>query len=365
MTHFCWLPPDSAAASVSGSPPRTSNSRISERAARDHAPRRQPAVRGHLPRPVLAQGEVLGDREVEDEAAAVAVLGDVRDARRRPCRGRSRRCGRGPRRRSIARVDAPQAGDRLDELALAVAVDARPARRSRPRGPSGRRPARPAGRGRRATCEVAGPRGSARRRSSGALSTRRSTSRPTIRRASDASVAPSVGTVSIRLPRRRTVTRSAISSTSPSLCEMKTIALPSSRSARSTLNRSCGLLRGEHGGRLVEDEDLRVRGTARLQDLDALLLADRDVLDHRVGVDGEAEALGQLAHASRPPPWTSSRPPADRGSSREDDVLGHGHDRDQHEVLVHHADPEVDGPPRRVDPHRLAVARCISPSSGW
>ena len=189
-------------------------------------------------RAVLAQREVLGEREVEHEAAAVAVLGDVRDARRRPCRGRPRRCGRGPRRRSSPALDAPQAGDRLDRARSGRCRRPRPARRSRPRGRSGRRPARPAGRGRRAR-GGRGSRGPARRGSSGALSTRRSTSRPTIRRASDSSVAPSVATVSIRLPRRRTVTRSAISSTSPSLCEMKTIALPSSRSARSTVNRSC------------------------------------------------------------------------------------------------------------------------------
>ena len=53
-----------------------------------------------------------------------------------------------------------------------------------------------------------------------------------------ASVAPSVGTVSIFLPRRRTVTRSAISSTSLSLCEMKITDTPSAVSARSTLNSS-------------------------------------------------------------------------------------------------------------------------------
>ena len=60
-----------------------------------------------------------------------------------------------------------------------------------------------------------------------AFSTRSSTSRPTIARASDSSVAPSRGTVSIILPRRRTVIRSAISSTSFSLWLMKMIDMPS------------------------------------------------------------------------------------------------------------------------------------------
>ena len=51
-------------------------------------------------------------------------------------------------------------------------------------------------------------------------------------------MAPSVDTVSILLPRRSTVTRSAISSTSPSLWLMKTIATPSAWSVLSTLNSS-------------------------------------------------------------------------------------------------------------------------------
>ena len=73
----------------------------------------------------------------------------------------------------------------------------------------------------------------------GSLATRKSTSRPTIMRASDSSVAPSVDTVSTFLPRRSTLTRSAMSSTSPSLWEMKTIDLPSAVSVRRIRNSSC------------------------------------------------------------------------------------------------------------------------------
>ena len=36
---------------------------------------------------------------------------------------------------------------------------------------------------------------------------------------------------------------------------------------------------------------MSARAVERLQDLDALLLADRDVLDPRVGVDREAELV--------------------------------------------------------------------------
>ena len=45
-----------------------------------------------------------------------------------------------------------------------------------------------------------------------------------------------------------------------------------------------GLGRRQHAGRLVEDQDLGA-AIERLQDLDALLQADRQLLDHRVGID--------------------------------------------------------------------------------
>ena len=70
------------------------------------------------------------------------------------------------------------------------------------------------------------------------------TSRPTIERASPFSVAPSRGIVSITLPRRRTVIRSAISSTSFSLWLMKMIEIPSCVSVRmiwKSSRASCGV----------------------------------------------------------------------------------------------------------------------------
>ena len=45
-------------------------------------------------------------------------------------------------------------------------------------------------------------------------------------------------------------------------------------------------LRGQHGGRLVQDEDARLL-VKRLQDLDALLFTDRELPDARARVDGE------------------------------------------------------------------------------
>ena len=144
---------------------------------------------------------------------------------------------RRPRATCPATGDA-QPGDRLDELGLAVAVDARDADdlagAHLQREPAHARAAR----GRRRRLEVRRPRAAARRRVP--RPSRPGTARrgPTISLARLASVAPSVSTVSTFLPRRSTVTRSAISSTSRSLCEMKMTETPSAVSARSTLNSS-------------------------------------------------------------------------------------------------------------------------------
>ena len=99
-------------------------------------------------------------------------------------------------------------------------------------------------------------------------------------------------------------------------------------------------LRGQHGSRLVEDDNVGVP-VQRLHDLDALLLPDGDVFDPRVRVDRELERVGDVAHASL------RRALVDEDARvcrlvREHDVLGDGHHRNQHEVLVHHADAALD-----------------------
>ena len=130
--------------------------------------------------------------------------------------------------------------------------------------------------------------------------------------------------------------RSATSRTSRSLWVMKTIEVPVCLELAHDAHQLVGLLRREHRGRLVEDEHPRVAGE-RLDDLDALLHADGEVVDERVGVDVEAEPLGDLAHlrARR----RQVEPPAGlRLLVAEHDVLGDGEDGDEHEVLVHHAD---------------------------
>ena len=144
--------------------------------------------------------------------------------------------------------------------------------RSRPRARPARARARPPGRGRRSTCRSCDLQRRVARALAGSLSTRSSTSRPTISSARPCFVAPRSGTVPTFLPRRRTVTRSATASTSSSLCVMTMIAVPPALSSRSTREQLLRLLRRQHRRRLVQDQHLGV-AVQRLEDLDALLLA--------------------------------------------------------------------------------------------
>ncbi len=91
--------------------------------------------------------------------------------------------------------------------------------------------------------------------------------------------------------------------------------------------------RGEHGGRLVEDQDSTVV-VQRLDDLDALALADRQLLDPRIGIDVHPDpGGGRLDGAAGGPPVDG--PEAD---GREHDILRHGHRSDEGELLGHHPD---------------------------
>ena len=94
---------------------------------------------------------------------------------------------------------------------------------------------------------------------------------------------PAAGRVMTRRPRRSTVTRSAISITSCSLCEMNSTPMPVAVRRRIDANSRGDVLGHEHGRRLVEDEHATVV-EQRLDDLDPLPLADRQWLDDGVGV---------------------------------------------------------------------------------
>ena len=112
------------------------------------------------------------------------------------------------------------------------------------------------------------------------------------------------------------------------------------------------LLRREHRGRFVEDEQRRVP-VERLDDLHPLALADRKLPDHSVGVDDEPVALGQLADPRGDGTEVGERPA--RRAEPERDVLGDRERVHEHEVLVDHPDPVRDRVCGRGDADRPPV----------
>ena len=188
------------------------------------------------------------------------------------------------------------------------------------------------------------------------------TSRPTISSARSSSSVSAGMRSPTTLPRRMTVIRSAISSTSYSLWLMKMMLCPSRASRRRTAKISFVSCGRQDGRRLVEDEDPRL-AVERLEDLDALLPADRQSTDLLVRVDLEAEPLAQLAD----PPAGLVAVEEDRVRHRlvaQQDVLGDRQDRDQHEVLVDHADAPGDGIRRARRSRASWPSSRIWPSSG-
>ena len=109
-----------------------------------------------------------------------------------------------------------------------------------------------------------------------------------------------------------------------------------------------GFLVGEHGGRLVEDQDARP-ADQHLQDLDPLLLGDRQHADRLVEIDLEAERLAV------PPDLVGDLPePAGIAAAGigEEDILERGERPHQLEVLVDHADRVGLGVERAADRDR-------------
>ena len=110
------------------------------------------------------------------------------------------------------------------------------------------------------------------------------------------------------------------------------------------------LRRGQDGRRLVQDQDLDA-SVEGFQDLDALLLADREVFHGRVRIDLEPVRVGELLHLSLGLVVLEDR----TALVAEDHVLGDGERVHQHEVLVDHPDPPRDGIARGVDAHLLTT----------
>ncbi len=99
------------------------------------------------------------------------------------------------------------------------------------------------------------------------------------------------------------------------------------------------LLRHEHGGRLVEDEDAR-SPIQHLHDLDPLAVADTELGHERVRLDRQAVDLAELGN----PLLRRIEVEPDRRARllAEHDVLGDGEVVGEHEVLMHHPDAQGD-----------------------
>ncbi len=77
---------------------------------------------------------------------------------------------------------------------------------------------------------------------------------------------------------------------------MKMIDLPwplSSSMTSKSPSISCGV---EHGGRLIQDENVGV-AVERLDDLDTLAHAHRQIFDQRIGIDVQIVAVGEFDDA--------------------------------------------------------------------
>jgi len=117
------------------------------------------------------------------------------------------------------------------------------------------------------------------------------------------------------------------------------------------------LLRGENSRRLIKDEHASAL-IERLQNLNSLLHAHGQIDDLRVRIHPEAVPLGNLPYAL--PGNRKVNHSVATGLSSENDVLGHRKWLDQHEVLVNHADSQIDRVSRRLDPDRLIVDKDLS-----
>ena len=110
-----------------------------------------------------------------------------------------------------------------------------------------------------------------------------------------------------------------------------------------------GLLRGQHGSRLIENQDVRA-AVQNLHNLDGLLLGDRELVDLLLRIQPKAVALREFRELLlRRLQVVFAAPLA------EDDILGRTEHRNQLEVLVYHADAEPERILRGLNARNLAV----------
>ena len=108
----------------------------------------------------------------------------------------------------------------------------------------------------------------------------------------------------------------------------------------------------QHCGRLVEDQQIGA-AVERLEDLDALALAHAEVLHARVRVDFEVVFAPEPLELG--PRSAEARAEPEAAFDTEHDVFQNGERFHQHEVLVHHADPRRERFLRATDGGRRAA----------
>ena len=123
------------------------------------------------------------------------------------------------------------------------------------------------------------------------------------------------------------------------------------------LHQLIDLLRGQYGGRLIKDKDLII-AVQHLQDLHPLLHTDGDILHLGVHVNGKPVFFRELLHLL---PGFFLLQKAQLGVLRpQDDVIQHGKNINELEVLVHHADAQCRGVIGVIDLYRHAVFADLS-----
>ena len=116
--------------------------------------------------------------------------------------------------------------------------------------------------------------------------------------------------------------------------------------------------RGEHRGRLIQNENggLSIQG---FEDLDALAQPDGKVLDQGLRINVEMILRGELAYLPGGL-WQVQEWSASGGFLAEDNILGHGQGRDEHEMLMHHANAACHGVSGAGEMHRGATHDNVS-----
>ena len=112
---------------------------------------------------------------------------------------------------------------------------------------------------------------------------------------------------------------------------------------------------GEGNTYRLNSDAVAVEVARALQAVKLIYLTTFEGVRVRAEVEGgpQAELLRQLAHTLFGAALVEQDALARLDA--EDDVLGHRHHRDEHEVLVHHPDPVLDGVGRRVQDDGLAL----------